>query len=111
MSKMPPSLSKKIKIAAVQAAPVFMDREATTEKVCRLIREAGKNSADVIGFPEGFIPSFPTWMELTPTGGPLARSLFCELFDQSVEVPGPEVEAIQQACQEANIYAVVGINE
>ncbi|KAK2755011.1 hypothetical protein FQN54_006539 [Arachnomyces sp. PD_36] len=108
---MSPDLTKKIKIAAVQAAPVFLNREATTEKVCRLIREAGNNGADVIGFPEGFIPSFPSWMELVPGSGPLARSLFHDLFHQSVEVPGPEVEAIQQACREANIYAVVGINE
>jgi aliphatic nitrilase len=37
--------------------------------------------------------------------------LFCKLFDQSVEAPGPETEAISTACKEANIYTVVGINE
>ena len=108
---MSPDLKKKIKIAAVQAAPVFLDRAATTEKACRLIREAGENGADVIGFPEGFIPCFPAWMELLPGTGDLAQTLFRELFHQSVEVPGPEVEALQMACREANIYAVVGINE
>lgn len=108
---MPPDLKKKIKVAAVQAAPVLMNREATTEKVCRLIREAGENGADVIGFPECFIPCFPTWLDFIPGSGPSAQSLFRDLFHQSVEVPGPEVEAIQQACQVANIYAVVGINE
>lgn len=40
-----------------------------------------------------------------------APSLFCKLFDQSVEVPGSETEAISTACKEANLYAVVGINE
>jgi len=102
---------KNIKLAAVQAAPVFLNKVATTQKVCDLIREAGQQGADVIGFPEGFIPGHPGWVELIPLSGEPAETLFLELFKESVEVPGPEVDAIGAACKEANIYAVVGINE
>ncbi|OJD16061.1 hypothetical protein AJ78_03734 [Emergomyces pasteurianus Ep9510] len=108
---MAPDLKRTIKIAAVQAAPVFLNRAATTEKVCRLIREAGEKGADVIGFPEGFVPCFPSWVELLPPVSEPALSLYREFFHQAVEVPGPEVNAIQEACRDANIYAVVGINE
>lgn len=100
-----------LKLAAVQAAPVFLDKEATTQKVCALIREAGHNRADVVDFPEGFIPGHPGWVEAIPLIAKPAPSLFCGLFNQAVEVPGPEVEAIGEACKEAGIYAVVGINE
>lgn len=100
-----------LKLAAVQAAPVFLNKAATTQKVCSLILEAGENGADVIGFPESFIPGHPGWVEVLPLSTAPAQSLFCRLFNESVEVPGPEVEAIQAACQEANIYAVVGITE
>ncbi|MBI3045467.1 MAG: hypothetical protein HYY78_21875 [Betaproteobacteria bacterium] len=47
------------KIAAVQAAPIFLKREATVEKACALIKEAAAKGASVIGFPEGFIPGHP----------------------------------------------------
>ncbi|PGH04444.1 hypothetical protein AJ79_07101 [Helicocarpus griseus UAMH5409] len=105
------SKPKTIKVAAVQAAPVFLDRAATTEKVCRLIREAGDKGADIIGFPEAFIPCFPSWVELLPVVSESAISLYRDLFNQAVEVPGPEVSAIQKACRDGNIYAAVGINE
>lgn len=106
-----PAKTNTLKLAAVQAAPVFLNRAATTQKVCSLILEAGKSGADVIGFPEGFIPGHPGWVEVLQLGTPLARDLFSRLFHEAVEVPGPEVEAIQAACRKANLYAVVGITE
>ena len=48
-----------LRVAAVQASPVFLNREATTKKACELIKEAGRNGAKLIVFPEGFIPSHP----------------------------------------------------
>ncbi len=48
-----------LKVAAVQTAPVFLDRNAPIEKACRLIEEAGGRGARIIGFPEGFIPAHP----------------------------------------------------
>ncbi|KAL1960975.1 hypothetical protein VTO42DRAFT_4863 [Malbranchea cinnamomea] len=102
---------KKLRLAAVQAAPVFLDKAATTAKVCSLIHKAGAHGADVIGFPETFIPGYPAWVGVLPPSTEPAPSLFRKLFDEAVEVPGPEVEAIRDACKQANIHAVVGINE
>ncbi|KAH6693527.1 nitrilase/cyanide hydratase and apolipo protein N-acyltransferase [Plectosphaerella plurivora] len=102
---------RRLKLAAVQAAPVFLDKTATTDRACALIREAGREGADVIGFPETFIPGYPGWLELLPVSTEPAPSLFCKLFNEAVEVPGPEVDALAAACRDANVYAVVGINE
>jgi predicted amidohydrolase len=50
-----------VRAAVVQAAPVFLDREATVDKACDLIARAGAQGAEVIAFPEGFIPTHPVW--------------------------------------------------
>ena len=99
----------KFKVAAVQAAPVFLDREATTEKACRLIRAAGSEGAKVIGFPECFIPGFPHWFDYR-----LAREckgFIKELFKNSVEIPSPVTDSLCQAARDAGATVVMGLNE
>ena len=44
------------RVAVVQCAPVMFDKKASTEKMVELIREAGKNGAELIVFPELIIP-------------------------------------------------------
>jgi aliphatic nitrilase len=100
-----------VKVAAVQAASVFLDREGSTEKACRLIREAGRNGARVIGFPEGFIPAHPVWYHHHAATGALSNKLATELFKNAVVVPGPETAALGEATRDANAYAVVGVCE
>lgn len=99
----------KFRVAAVQAAPVFLDREKTTEKACRLIRAAGEGGAKVIGFPECFIPGFPHWFDYR-----LARECkgyIAELFKNSVEIPSAATDALCQAAKDAAATVVMGLNE
>ena len=100
-----------VKVAAVQAASVFLDREGSTEKACRLICEAGRNGARVIAFPEGFIPTHPVWYHHHAATGATANRLATQLFRNSVEVPGPNVDALGAAAREANAYVVIGVCE
>ncbi|HKI90900.1 MAG TPA: nitrilase-related carbon-nitrogen hydrolase, partial [Gaiellaceae bacterium] len=86
-----------VRAAAVQAASVFLDREASTEKACALIREAGRGGAEVIAFPEGFIPAHPVWFHFHSATGRVGTRLSVELFKNSVEIPGREIEALQAA--------------
>src|SRR5215203_232591 len=100
-----------VKVAAVQAASVFLDREGSTEKACRLIREAGRNGARVIGFPEGFIPAHPVWYHHHAATGAIANRMAVELFKNSIEIPGPEVDALCAAAREVGAYVVIGACE
>jgi aliphatic nitrilase len=104
-------LYPKLRIAAVQAAPVFLDREATVEKACRLIREAGQNGAQVVGFPEGFIPAHPVWFHFHPVLSPQSLEWGTELFKNAVEIPSPATDALCRAAREANTYVVMGLCE
>lgn len=97
--------------AAVQAAPVFLDREATVDKAISLIEEAGANGAEIVGFPEGFIPAHPIWFHFHPGTDRQATRFSTELFKSSVEVPGREVEALAAAARRAGVYVVMGVCE
>lgn len=100
-----------IRVAAVQAAPVFLDREATVEKACRLIREAGAGGARVIGFPEGFIPGHPLWFHFFPATGSECQRMSTALFKNAVEIPSPATDALGAAARDAGAYVVMGLCE
>lgn len=101
---------RKIRVAAVQAESVFLDLDATTELSCRLIADASGKGANLIAFPEAFIPTFPNWYETLHDGG-TSRELDKRLFINSVEVPGEHINQIADACRQGSISAVIGINE
>ncbi|RTE68395.1 hypothetical protein BHE90_017227 [Fusarium euwallaceae] len=100
-----------IKIAAAQIAPVFMSKAKTTAKVCKMIQEAGEQGANVIGFPECCIPGYPGWGQTQLADGARAIDFYKQQFNESVEVPGPETDLIGQACRDARVYAIIGLNE
>ncbi len=101
----------KIRLGAVQAASVFLDRDATVDRACELIGEAGANGADVIGFPEGFIPAHPTWYGFLPATGGESLALARRLFQNAVQIPGPQTERLAEACRRAGVMAVIGVCE
>jgi nitrilase len=103
---------KTFQIAAVQASPVFMDREATVEKACGLIAEAAGNGARLVVFPETFIPTYPDWIWNVPAGRiTLNQQLYGELLDQAVSIPGMAIDRLCQAARDAGIYVSIGVNE
>lgn len=99
----------KFKAAAVQAAPVFLNAEATTEKACSIIAEAAGNGASLVAFPEVFVAGYPYWnWIMTPVQG---SAWYEKLYKNSINVPGPETERLCEAAREHNCHIVIGINE
>ena len=98
--------------AAVQAAPVFLDRDATVEKAVGLIGEAAERGAKLIAFPETWIPGYPGWIfGAAEWDEPRSKRAFARLLQNSVEVPSPATDALCRAAREAGAHLVVGIHE
>jgi nitrilase len=99
----------KFKAAAVQAAPVFLDTDATVDKVCALVAEAAANGARLVAFPEVFVAGYPYWSwVMNPIEG---SAWFEKLARSAIEIPGPEIRRIAQAARRHRIHVVVGVNE
>ena len=98
-----------VTVAAVQATPVFLDREATTDKACALVKEAASHGAELIVFPESFIPAYPDWVWRTPAW---RDTKFAQrLYANAVPVPGPTLQRIAESAAEMSVYVVIGVTE
>jgi aliphatic nitrilase len=103
------TVDQTVKAAAAQIAPVLEDRQATTDKVCDTIREAGGEGAEIIVFPETFIPNYPYFAFVEPPVSTGQAHL--TLYEQSAEVPGPVTEQVARAAREQGMVVVLGVNE
>jgi nitrilase len=99
----------KVKVAAIQAAPVFLDLEASLQKALGLIKKAAANGARLLVFPEAFLPAWPAWADEVLAGEDAAWHL--RLLEQSVVVPGPVTERLGAAARDAGVHLVMGVNE
>lgn len=102
------------RVAVVQCAPVMFDKKAGTEKMVELIREAGKNGAELIVFPELIIPCYPYGMTFGYTVGSrdkVGRLDWKRYYDNSLCIPGPETELLGQAAKEVHAYVSIGVSE
>jgi nitrilase len=103
-----------VRVACVQAEPVVLDREATLDKLDALVAEAAGAGAQLIVFPETFIPAYPSsvWARaLSGWAAPGAKEAFALFARESVEVPGPACERIGDAARRHGVWIVTGVSE
>lgn len=100
---------KTVTVCAAHVAPVYLDARATVEKACGLIADAAARGADLVAFPESFVPGFPVWPSVSP---PFRNhALFERLVEESIRVPGPEVLSLAQAARQHGVIVSIGISE
>lgn len=98
------------RLAAVQAAPVFLDADASTDKACALITEAGRMGATLAAFGETWLPGYPRWVN-SPVPVGVKRRLGGRYLAAAVTVPGPQIDRLAEAARRAGVDVVIGVAE
>jgi nitrilase len=99
-----------VRVAAVQASYVLMDQQATLDKVADLTGKAAGQGAQLVAFPEVFIPGSPIWIDTRPIWDG-DEAWFRLLAENAVTVPGPATERLAGLARDHGIWLVVGIEE
>lgn len=107
--------SSVVRVAAVQAAPVLLDLEATTAKAVDLIARAAARGARLVAMGESWLPGYPAWLDLCPGSAywnhPPAKKVFARLMANSVRIPGPETARLGRAARAHGVVLVIGVHE
>jgi nitrilase len=101
-----------VRVACVQAEPVIFDRDETIAKVSALAQDAAAGGAQLVVFPETFVPVYPSnrWVRHLAHGSTGTR-IFGRLLDQSIEVPGPHADTLGAIAREHGLWLAIGVNE
>jgi len=103
-----------IKAAVVQAESVFFKLEAGLDKTEKLVREAAGQGAQLILFPESFLPGYPRGLSFGTVVGsrsPEGRDHWLEYWNNAVAVPGPATERLGKLAKSAGAWLVIGVTE
>ena len=101
-----------VRVAAIQATPVILDADACIDKAVALIGEAAADGAELVVLPETFVPLYPSnaWAKQSAAFGG-SDELWQSMWENSVDVPGPHVERLVDACRKHGVYVAIGVNE
>ena len=100
---------KTVRAAAIQIAPDLNSADGTLTKVLQAIENAAKQGAELVVFPETFVPYYPYFSFVRPPFASGAEHLL--LYERAVLVPGPVTEAVASAARSHGIVVVLGVNE
>lgn len=104
----------KIKLGVVQHSPVFFDKEASLQKLAKLVAENADKGCKLLVFPESFIPGYPRGFDFGATVGkrtPEGRDLFLEYSNQSIDISSPDIGFLEKISREHDTYLIVGVTE
>lgn len=103
-----------MRVAAVQASPVFLDRQASVAKVASLIGEARAEGARLVAFPETFVAGYPAWTDFTNASAfddPAQKRAFARYLDAAVDIDRGDLLPVVEAAAINEVFVYLGIAE
>jgi aliphatic nitrilase len=102
-------MGKQIRVAAVQAEPVWLDLDGTVDKTIAIMKEAAADGVELIAFPETWIPGYPQFLwTVTP---PEQMPYVGRYHENSLTVDSPQMMKIREAARDNKIAVVMGYSE
>ncbi|MEO7126798.1 MAG: carbon-nitrogen hydrolase family protein [Nakamurella sp.] len=103
-----------MRIAAAQTSPVWLNPDATADKVTDWIGKAAQDDVELVAFGETFLSGYPWWV--ADTGGaqfnnPAQKAAYAAYVDAAVELDGPQVARVVEAASDHGVFTYLGIAE
>ncbi len=101
------------KIAIIQQPPVVLHRQASLDQAVAWIHEAASKGAELIVFPEAFLPGYPAWVWRLRPGSDwdLSEALHQRLLENSIDLDRGDLAPVLQAAGQAGVSVIMGFNE
>lgn len=95
--------------AALQGEPVWNDVDGGIEKTIALAAEAAAGGAEIIAFPEVWIPGYPWFLWLDSVAW--QSQFVLPYVNNSIVVGSPQFERLEKAARDAGIAISLGFSE
>lgn len=101
------------KLAIIQATPAFLNKQATINHAISFVAEAASEGAELVIFPEAFIPGYPVWIWRLRPGGDwgLSEQLHARLLENAVNFESDDLAPLFDAAKTHQVTIVCGLNE
>ncbi len=103
-----------MRVAIAQIAPVFLNREATLEKVVARVREAAQADCRLVVFGEALVPGYPVWLSRTDGARFDAadqKEIHARYLEQAVQPEAGHLQGVCDAARDGKISVVLGTME
>ncbi|MCS7459832.1 carbon-nitrogen hydrolase family protein [Paenibacillus doosanensis] len=105
---------QQMKVAVVQAAPILFDKQSAMDKIMQMTKEAARQGAELIVFPEVFIPGYPRGLSFGARVGSRTsdgRKDWQRYWESAIDIPGEETALLGELAKELSVYLAIGVVE
>ena len=96
------------RVAAIQETPIYLDRDATVNLVAEQVSKAATDGADLVVFPESFVPGYPDWVWRKPLQD---HDFYHRFLDQAVDLDSDQLAPVREATKDSGVWVALGLTE